>query len=56
MVVVRAEWGGGIVSEYKPLIIRRINSKYLVYNIVTIVNVNVYLRVAENCHREVNVR
>lgn len=57
MVVVRAEWGGGIVSEYKPLIIRRINSKYLVYNIVTIVNVIVYLRVAESCHREeVNVR
>lgn len=49
--------GGGTASENKLLIIRRINSKYLVYNIVTIVNVIVYLRVAESCHREeVNVR
>lgn len=58
MVVVRAEWGREeLYPEYKLLIIRRINSKYLVYNIVTIVNVIVYLRVAESCHREeVNVR
>lgn len=49
--------GGGTISEYRPLIIRRKNSKYLVYNIVSIVNVIVYLRVAESHHRkEVNVR